>query len=79
MKGRVAAAEQRHNEAMSLAWHTEAFARAAEMPSLASVQISPARKREQPPAAPTADAGAMLDAFLTMQALGMPMDIKRIN
>ena len=40
MKGRAAAAEQRHNEAMSTAWHVEAFARSKRLPKLKAILIA---------------------------------------
>lgn len=75
MKGRSDAAQSRHDEAIALAWHIEAFARADPKKRLPSLKKLLARRdtpvTKQSPA-------EMLAVFQAYQASGAPMTIRRI-
>jgi hypothetical protein len=60
MKGRVAAAEQRHNEAMMLAWHVVALPMLKPFPKTPDALMI----RDRPPAPPQTKA----DMLLAMRA-----------
>lgn len=78
MKGRIQAAEQRHNEAMSLAWHTAALPLTKRFPKLKDLLID--GQKPAPDASQGAGNGAqILDALLSLQAQGAPMNIRKLH
>ncbi len=72
MKGRALAAKSEYELALYQAWHGEAFARAKKLESLK--RYLPADGEAEP-----VQAEVILDAMMTMQAHGVPMEIKRLH
>lgn len=76
MKGRGDAAQARHDEAIGLAWHIEALARADPKKKLPSLKKLLARKATSQSQQTPAD---MLASFRAFHAAGAPMTIRRIR
>lgn len=72
MEGRAHAAVQEFELAVSQAWHTEVFARQKKLKDLD--QYLP-KKAEAGPVAPE----LVLDAMLTLQAAGVPINIRKVE
>lgn len=72
MKGRSLAAKQRAELAISQAWHGEAFARAKKLKGLDHYLLGGDSAEPVQPE-------AILDAMMTMQAHGVPMQIKKLS
>ncbi|KQM88659.1 hypothetical protein ASE67_02650 [Sphingomonas sp. Leaf23] len=73
MKGRARAAKHEAELMISQAWHCEAFARAKRLEPLG--HYLPSDGEEAQPV----QAEVILDAMMTMQAHGVPMNINRLH
>lgn len=71
MEGRARAAKDAFDLAVSQAWHGEVFARQKKLKDLSDYLSS---KADEGPVAPE----VVLDAMLTLQAAGVPMNIKKV-
>lgn len=72
MKGRALAAKSEYELALYQAWHGEAFARAKKLESLK--RYLPSDGEAEP-----VQAEVILDAMMTMQAHGVPMEIRQVH
>lgn len=70
MEGRARAAQTRYDQALSQAWHTEAFAREKRLKPLGKYLSASKPKNPQ-------DSAEMLAALRELQARGAPMTIIR--
>jgi hypothetical protein len=74
MKGCANAATREFETAITTAWHGEAFARTQKLKGL-SEYLPRDVKAEKPAVRPE----VILDAMLTMQAHGVPMQVRKID